>query len=226
MEEINELVTGVKRLQKELYKSRNLLNSLTELDESLNTIYKEFEEIEKMMNAEKARNYFREQLKQGDISQTYSEINSKMLRLKTMLERAENKNAKINTLLDSFTTAKSFSLSSEKNALQFLEEAFSFYGIVEADVKPEFRGVVALEKIERDLGLKRDSKGHILLEVEKIGLLLDYLAKSRAPRNLLIQKAGLKAQLKYPATVIIEAENSKIKRINRLYKDKFSFAKG
>ncbi|MFH1256600.1 MAG: hypothetical protein V1494_04895 [Candidatus Diapherotrites archaeon] len=208
------------KIEKELYRAKNLIDSFNELNSSLSAIFLEIEALKDETRSTSGAEEFKRALKEKNLLKLYSDFSEKLKALKSEVNAAEEKSASFAPFIESFRTTQLFEFVSEKKALEFIEQLFTVFDSEEVLYKPEYIGAFSLQNFEKDLeGAKRKGKEFISIPTEKIPQLVEFLRQNKLANNFFLSNPFVKLQWKHLKYVLVESEPAKIKRAERLFKE-------
>jgi len=214
------LSRAIADFEKELIKASNFLNdNSASFAKSLRAINEKAAAIEQMTGCDEiARKTFENAVAARKMLEFYSQFCNSLSAMKKSISEAEEQNIKTAVFLESFRRERTYSFESMQKAADFISQSFSLYSIGAVNCRPEFLGVFDMKELASQLQIKQ-AKQLLLVEITRLPALLDFLKKKNALRNFLVESAEMRVFIKNPLQARIEADNSKIKRLDRLAKE-------
>ena len=210
---------SVKQLEKELHKTTSLLNDTTCLKNHLENIFAKARHLEELTEENKElAELFKKHLKNEQTLSLFKRLESQLNGLKSALTALEDQEIQSNLFLERFRSKRDYTFERKRDSLNFLLEAFSLFDVKKVFFKPQFVGTINLTKTGKELKLLREGIS-LIIPVEKIRNLLVYLGKNEKKASIVFESPFLKIVWKDEFNLSIEAENIKIKRLDRLCKE-------
>ena len=208
-----------KRIEKELIKTNNLLNEIKHLNDMLSNIYSQILSLEELTEENPvALTQFRQALKEQKLLNLYKKMEINLENLKKSLNKFEEQSMKSNAFMENFRNCRNYFFNNSTNALEFIEAIFPLFSISNVSYKPEFIGTIDLDQIAKSNGLSRNATDSILLPSNKLKEFMHYLQKNNLARKSKFETELIRVIWKDSNTVSVEADNAKIKRLDRLSK--------
>ena len=120
--------------------------------------------------------------------------------------------------MENFRNCRNYVFDSSVNALEFVESIFPLFSISNISYKPEFIGTIDLDQIAKTNGLSRNATDSISLPSNKLREFMHYLQENKLARKSKFETELIRVTWKDANTVSVEADNAKIKRLDRLSK--------
>lgn len=214
------LLRAIADFEKELAKANNLLKEnsgiLRQSFSSLNEKARIMEEI--FLTDETAKRTLENFIASKKTLVFYGQLSAALAALKKALSDFEEQSLKTEVFLESFRRERSYDFETEQAAMNFISQLFSLYSIEAVSFRPQFLGVLDLKELSEKLGLKK-AKQQLLVEILRLPALMDFLKRKNAAHDFVLESAEIRLFIKNPLQVRIEAENAKIKRLDRLAKE-------
>ncbi len=206
----------IKRMDKELVQ---LNKQISEFSNTLLKLQKYYDAIQEMKNHSKISKTYLTDIKnnvdKSKILENMSMITKTIDDLYIETENTKTKIKDINNFFERFRTKRTYYLDNAR-IFRFLSgflEGFSEY----FSFKPEFIGVVDLNKLAQDVQGKRDGT-IIKIDYDNLPKLIEF-AYMKGMNNFVIESHNLKLTFSKDYTVKIVAENEMIKKIDKIAKE-------
>ncbi len=210
----------MKKAETNLYK----LSKQFEEAEKLNSMIKEtFESIlltEKMTEENPSLNPLAEkEIKEKKLVSLYKQMEEKLNEAKQKINSFEDQSIRSKLFLEGFRTTRTYTFPDMQAMNEFIKQAYELFSISMVQFKPEFVGTVNLESIAAEL--KEEAKGNQILNIpsEKLFDLMELIEKKGIHKNARIENALLKISLKGSNTLVVDSDNTRIRRLDRLCKE-------
>ena len=210
---------AIRRLEKALNKASIALESSAEIELLLKEIYALSAEIEQISETNPAvLNNLHKQLDERCIVDLYVKFESNLNALKALTKSYEEQAIKASLFLENYRTARTYNFADGKSSKDFLSSLYELFGIDMAYLKPEFVGLADFTAIAKALKLQQEGANTIKVPVIQIPELIDELQQHRLAKNFRLENELIKIPFRQPNVLFVEADNSKIKRLDRLCK--------
>ncbi len=219
-QENQKLLRTIADFEKELAKLNNLLKENSgALKQSISSLNGKARVIEEIVSTDADAKKTLENLVAGKkILLFYGNMSAALAALKKSLANFEEQDLKTEVFLESFRRERSYDFENEQTAMNFISQSFSLYSINAVSFRPQFVGVLDLKELAEKLQLAK-TKQQLLVEVQRLPALMDFLKRKNAAHNFLLESAEMRVLIKNPLQARVEADNPKIKRLDRLAKE-------
>jgi hypothetical protein len=208
-----------KKVGRELIRSNNLLNDLSELTASLQEVYSNIANLEELTEGNPVlESTFKEQLRELDLLPLFKKMESQLNQLRHSLNKFEENSIKANVFLENYRRHRVYSFLNSKSALSFVLEALSLFAVDSVSFKPAFIGTIDLNKVAKTLKLEKKLDQSIEVPRTKVEGLINYLLKSSELKSFKLESPTMKITWLNPSSIQIESKNPLIKRLDHLCK--------
>lgn len=220
-EENPKLLRALLDFEKALVHANSFLKQNTDsFKQSLKILGEKASEIEELVSADKnAMQTMQRALEEKKLIQSYSQLSSAVAELKKSLLDFEEHSVKAEVFFESMRRERTYVFKTEQNSLAFIEQLFSLYAISSAAFRPAFIGLIDLNDVASRLQLQKKDKQQLMVEASKLQQLFDFLKQKKASKNFHLDSEEIKLLVKEPLQLKVEADNAKIKRLDRLAKE-------
>jgi len=211
-EAIKKAETNLYKISKQLEETEKTNLSLKEIYESILTMERITEENPELSSSTA------EAIKEKKLVSLYKQMQEQFTKVKEQINSFEDNSTRAKLFLENFRTARNYVFKDFSSMTEFVKEAYPLFSISMISFKPEFVGTVNLEKIAEELN--EEPKGNQMLQIptEKLSQLIKIIEKNGLFKNARIENELLKIVLKGNNEVLVDSDNSRIRRLDRLCK--------
>ena len=209
-----------KGLEQDLLKANKLLKEQEKLKSALGDILEKSRVIEeKILDNPHLTEYFKTQPNFKHILMAFNELEANLKALDTAVNDFEKSKFKAGLFLESFREFRVYAFKSDLQVLEFLNALFNLFKVNDFTFKPQFAGSPILDALASKFGLPKKSTQGITLPARDLEKTWNFLASNNAILKAKFEASLMKASFTAPNKVSIEADNEKIRRIDRLAKE-------
>lgn len=210
---------AIKRLEKEIALSNKLLSEIDVLQNSLNSVFNEAALLEERVQEDSVLlNHFKSQTDLKKLISSFKDLQVKLHEMKSLSDSVFEKSSRIDLFFESFREYRMYEFEDFQKTLSFLSQASELYSVSFHTFKPQYLGALNFSEIANPLKLEFSSSS-ITVPSEKLSDFLKILLKTNALKNSRIESSAFKAVFKERNSLSVNAENSKLKRLDRLAKE-------
>ncbi|MBS3057200.1 MAG: hypothetical protein J4415_01070 [Candidatus Diapherotrites archaeon] len=218
-EDSARIVNAIKRLDKALNKANLALGKNAELNAMLKEIYELASEIEQISETNPSvSNSLQKALEERCIVDLYVKFENALNELKSTAKSYEEQAIKASLFLENYRNARTYNFADENASRDFVSSLYELFGIETAYLKPEMVGLSDFTAIAKELKLQEEGANTIKVPITQVPALIGKLQKSALAKNFRLENELVKIVFKQPNVLFVEADSSKIKRLDRLCK--------
>ncbi len=219
---INEKVQlreAIKKTESSLYKISNQFEETEKTIQMLKEIYSNILLMEKITEENPSLNSTATNaIKEKKLVSLHKKMQEKFEKIKQQINSFEDKSMRAQLFLENFRTARTYEFKDTNSMAEFVKEAYPLFSISRITFKPEFIGTVDLKKIAEEI--KEEPKGNQMIQIptEKLPELIELIEKKGLFKNAKLENELLKVFLKGNTEVVVDSDNTRIRRLDRLCK--------
>ncbi len=204
-------------LAKELRYANAQLSEFAVTKNALESIAFQIQELsEKLQNDSSLTDFFERELQSQQIIELFNQLQGKLSGLKQQVLATEEQLLSHSVFLEKYRTYRHYSFSESQKTLAFLSELAELYGVQTFLFKPAFVGMISFEPVKKELEMQKKEESAYLIPVSKLQGLFDYLFSKKFVTNFRLDSEKIRILCKTPRELKIEANNSIIKRLDRV----------
>jgi len=211
-EAIKKAEANLYKISKQFEETENANTSLKEIYDSILTMERITEENPELSSITA------EAIKEKKLVSLYKQMEEHFAKVKQQINSFEDHSTRAKLFLENFRTARTYVFKDFDSMTQFVKEAYPLFSISRISFKPEFVGTVDLGKIAEELN--EEPKGNQMLQIptDKLAKLIEIIEKKGLFKNARIENELLKIVLKGNTEVLVDSDNTRIRRLDRLCK--------
>ncbi len=220
MDEKVQALQSLRKLEKALQGAKSALQQQVVILDSLQRVYALLKELEGLVEENAIiSNQIKGYENRRQLLGLYKDVHSQMKEFRRQLQEIEQDSTRADLFLENFRDYRVYSFQEGDSARKFVQQAFDVYGLQEAFYKPEFLGMINMDEIARQLKLEKVSPQVLKVPKDKIAEFLQQIALQNALRKSKLEGKDLKFSFHDAQTLALEADNSAIRRMDRLCKE-------
>ncbi len=204
-------------LAKELRHANAQLAEFAVTKNALESIAFQIQELsEKLQSEPLLADFFEHELQSQQVIELFNQLQGQLSGLKQQVLGSEEQLLSHSVFLEKYRTYRHYSFSESKKTLFFLSELAELYGVQTFLFKPAFVGIISFEPVKKELEMQKKEESAYLIPVSKLQGLFDYLFSKKFVTNFRLDSEKIRILCKTPRELKIEANNSIIKRLDRV----------
>lgn len=204
-------------IAKELRKTNSQLKEFDAVRYSVEKILSQLQELtEKTENKAELKEFFSKELQSQQIFELFGILQADLKQIKKIVLDFEEPVLQENVFLEGQRTYRYYSFSETMQTISFLNQLAELYSIQSFLFKPEFMGLVDFKPLEKELKLQIKDKASFIVPVSSAKRVIDFLVANKFSKNFYFSSEKIKLLFHSPTRIKAEAENSIIKRLDRL----------
>jgi hypothetical protein len=204
-------------LSKQLRTANSQLAEFAVIKNSLEAIVFQIQEMsDQLQSNPDLSDFFERELQSQQILELFNQLQSQLLSMKQQLSATEERLLTHSVFLEKYRTYRHYSFPTMEKALSFLAELAELYGLPFFLFKPAFVGLVSFEPVRKELEMEKKDESSFLIPVSKLPGLFDYLILKKFVTNFRLDSEQIRILCKTPRELKIEANNSTVKRLDRV----------
>ncbi|MDO8647949.1 MAG: hypothetical protein Q7R70_06075 [Candidatus Diapherotrites archaeon] len=214
-----KLSQALRQLDKELLNSKKLLEARKDLENSLHVVFAQIDFIEKQSDQDAVfTQYFKELSNSRELIAKFKELERSITELNKILQELEPARVRADLFFENFRDYRNYYFQESAKAFEFIRQAFETYNLERAFFKPQFLGMNNLNSMIDQFSLTKEKNQSLRVSKEKLPDLLNYLQANGLLRKSRLDNETIKILFNTPNELFIEAENSKIRRLDQIAK--------
>ncbi|MGI6589809.1 MAG: hypothetical protein ACOX1V_04075 [Candidatus Iainarchaeum sp.] len=204
------------RLEGDLLRVREDLGKAKQANINFEKILQEMSILKSRSNANpETKERIMNELKQKEIIDLFTSVQDDFEELRQKMTKQSIEKEKILDFIESVRTKKAFSFTETEETFNFLEKSMEVLDANIISVRPEFIGLIDLNKLAVSMQLTKNNSG-VIVERERFSELITALVANKIFHNVIFETDKAKIVLKNVREVSVEAENSIIRELSRL----------
>lgn len=214
-----KLNNSIRQIEKQLTHAKVLLGKLDEIDSSLKAIYDELQSVESISESNPTTmKGLRKSLVERKILSLHNDLDQSLNALRSLLRKYEEPSIRSALFLENFRNSRLYSFEAQSTAADFVSQVYELFSTDTVILKPQFVGTIAMDKLAETLGLEASGQQQLNVPTGKLKQLLSSLESQGVSKNFRLDSGLIKIFWKKPEELMVEADSSKIKRLDRLCK--------
>ena len=204
-------------LAKELRHANAHLAEFAVTKNALESIAFQIQELsDKLQNDSSLTDFFERELQSQQIIELFNQLQAQLSGMRQQVLATEEQLLSHSVFLEKYRTYRHYSFSESQKTITFLCELAELYGVQSFLFKPAFVGIISFEPVKKELEMERREESTFLIPVSKLQGLFDYLVSKKFVNNFRLDSEKIRILCKTPRELKIEANNSTIKRLDRV----------
>lgn len=204
-------------LAKELRHANAQLAEFAVTKNALESIAFQIQELSQKLQSEPSlADFFERELQSQQIIELFNQLQAQLSSMKQQVLATEEQLLSHSIFLEKYRTYRHYSFSESQKTIAFLSELAELYGVQSFLFKPAFVGIISFEPVKKELEMERKEESAFLIPVTKLQGLFDYLYSKKFVNNFRLDSEKIRILCKTPRELKIEANNSTIKRLDRV----------
>ncbi|HIH21716.1 MAG TPA: hypothetical protein HA222_03615 [Candidatus Diapherotrites archaeon] len=210
---------AARKLEKELLNSNRLLASKKELEQSLKQVLELAGFLEEQSDQDAVfTSFFKQTANLRLLISQFKELEQKLGELSRSLQEIEEARVKADLFFENFRDYRTYYFQEASKALEFIKQAFDLYSFEKAFFKPQFSGSIDLGRAISDFELRKEANSSFKVKSENLASFLQHLLERNLLKKSRLDNEGLRILFQNSNELFVEAENAKIRRLDRLCK--------
>lgn len=210
---------AIKKAENNLYKIANQFEETEKTNSNLKEIYESILTIERITEENpELSSIAAEAIKEKKLVSLYKQMEEHFAKIKKQINSFEDHSTRAKLFLEDFRTARTYVFKDIDSMTEFVKNAYPLFSISRISFKPEFVGTVNLKKIAEEINEEPKGNQFLQMPTEKLPKLIGIIEKKGLFKNARIENELLKIVLKENTKVLVNSDNTRIRRLDRLCK--------
>ncbi|MFA6268716.1 MAG: hypothetical protein WCW13_02865 [archaeon] len=157
------------------------------------------------------------ELKNKEILDLFASVETDFEDLRQQMAKQSIEKESILDFIESIRTKKTFCFTENEKSINFLEKSLDVLDADQVSVRPEFIGLLDLSGLAIEMGLLKNNSG-VIVEKERFSEFIVALHAKKMFHDLVFETDKARMVLKNSREILVEAENSYIRSLNRVAK--------
>lgn len=216
-EQREQLSKKLALLSKELRRANTQLAESVVIKNSLESVVFQIQEMtDRLQSDPSLADFFEHELQTQQVLELFNQLQAQLAGMRKQVLETEERFLAHSVFLEKYRTYRHYSFSESQKTLSFLSELAELYGVQRFLFKPAFVGMVSFEPVKKELELEKKEEATFLIPVAKLSGLFDFLVSKQFFKNFRLDADKIRILCKTPRELKIEANNSIIKRLDRV----------
>ena len=207
-------------MERALYAANNSLSQFSELDENLKVFFSELDAVKGVADTNSIfENDFRNFISEKKLVDVYDKFEERLQQFRILTDSFGGKQERARAFLERFRNRATFAFSSQKMALEFIEQSISLHPDKIVCFKPGIIGTVDVDKLVADLKFERDKSQAICVPMPNLKSFVNTLIERNLAKDFVMRTSKLTFQLDREGQCSVSAEPAILRRVERIYAD-------
>ncbi len=214
-----QLRETIKKTESNLYKLSKQFEETEKLNSNLKETYDSILLMEKITEENPVLTAIAtKEIKEKKLVSLFKQMEEKLALTKQKINSFDDNSTRAKLFLENFRTTRIYEFNDSESMENFVKQSYPLFSISRVLFKPEFVGTIKLESIAEELNEKAQGNQMISISTEKLPKLMEIIEKKDLFKNARIENELLKTVIKGQTTILVDSDNARIRRLDRLCK--------